>query len=116
MDPYLKSVLDAIAEDERDGPGPMLITVDELRAAGALDVPPSWRKSLVVERDLFSEFLEKEKASQSENLNSESQGIAKGESDYLDEETQEDGIGDEETQEDDSQEDQALASEDLGPF
>jgi hypothetical protein len=28
-----------------------LITVDELRAAGALDVPPSWRKSLAVERD-----------------------------------------------------------------
>ncbi len=31
-----------------------LITVDELRAAGALDVPASWRKSLRVERDLFS--------------------------------------------------------------
>jgi len=31
--------------------------VDELRAAGALDVPPAWRKSLGgkrVERDLFS--------------------------------------------------------------
>jgi hypothetical protein len=31
-----------------------LITVDELRAAGALDVPASWRKSLRVEPDLFS--------------------------------------------------------------
>jgi hypothetical protein len=31
-----------------------LITVDELRAAGALDVPAKWRKSLGVERDLFS--------------------------------------------------------------
>jgi hypothetical protein len=31
-----------------------LISVDELRAAGALDVPASWRKSLAVERDLFS--------------------------------------------------------------
>jgi hypothetical protein len=34
-----------------------LISVDELRAAGALDVPPAWRKSLGgkrVERDLFS--------------------------------------------------------------
>ena len=31
-----------------------LISVDELRAAGALDVPPAWRKSLFVERDLFS--------------------------------------------------------------
>jgi hypothetical protein len=28
--------------------------VDELRAAGALDVPTRWRKSLGVERDLFS--------------------------------------------------------------
>ncbi len=33
---------------------PHLISVDELRAAGALDVPASWRKSLGVERDLFS--------------------------------------------------------------
>jgi hypothetical protein len=31
-----------------------LITVDELRAAGALDVPAAWRKSLAVERGLFS--------------------------------------------------------------
>lgn len=30
-----------------------LISVDELRAAGALDVPAKWRKSLGVERDLF---------------------------------------------------------------
>ena len=36
---------------------PHLITVDELRAAGALDVPPGWRKSLSVERDLFSGLL-----------------------------------------------------------
>jgi hypothetical protein len=28
-----------------------LITEDELRAAGALDVPAAWRKSLQVERD-----------------------------------------------------------------
>jgi hypothetical protein len=27
-----------------------LISVDELRAAGALEVPPAWRKSLHVER------------------------------------------------------------------
>lgn len=36
-----------------------LISVDELRAAGALDVPPSWRKSLAperVERNLFSDL------------------------------------------------------------
>lgn len=30
---------------------PHLITRDELLAAGALDVPPAWRKSLGVERD-----------------------------------------------------------------
>lgn len=29
-----------------------LITADELRAAGALDMPPAWRKSLGAERDL----------------------------------------------------------------
>ncbi len=34
-----------------------LITVDELRAAGALDVPAAWRKSLRVERDLFSGLM-----------------------------------------------------------
>ncbi len=33
--------------------GPHLITVDELRAAGALDVPPAWRKSLGAGSDLF---------------------------------------------------------------
>ena len=37
-----------------------LITVDELRAAGALDVPAAWRKSLVVERDLFSDLFDDE--------------------------------------------------------
>jgi hypothetical protein len=42
--------------DPEEAKGPHLITVDELRAAGALDVPPAWRKSLGagVERDLFS--------------------------------------------------------------
>lgn len=40
---------------------PHLISVDELRAAGALDVPAEWRKSLggerkPVERDLFSDL------------------------------------------------------------
>lgn len=46
QDPYLNSVLEAIAADALDAEGPRLITVDELRAAGALDVPTSWRKSL----------------------------------------------------------------------
>jgi hypothetical protein len=53
-DPYLSSVLKAIAEDALDTESPRLISVDELRAAGALDVPAAWRKSLGVERDLFS--------------------------------------------------------------
>jgi hypothetical protein len=38
----------------------LLITVDELRAAGALDVPAAWRKSLSrnEERDLFSDSID----------------------------------------------------------
>ena len=52
QDPYLNSVLEAIAGDALDGEGPRLITVDELRAAGALDVPASWRKSLGADGDL----------------------------------------------------------------
>ena len=31
-----------------------LITVDELRAAGALDVPEGWRKSLGNDKNLFA--------------------------------------------------------------
>ncbi len=52
QDPYLNSVIEAIASDAVDGDGPRLITVDELRAAGALDVPASWRKSLDAGGDL----------------------------------------------------------------
>jgi len=47
---------------------PHLISVDELRAAGALDVPASWRKSLGVERDLFSDVLESDDADDQEEL------------------------------------------------
>ncbi len=56
MDPYLASILEAIEEAARDPVVPHLISVDELRAAGALDVPPSWRKSLGAEQqlDLFA--------------------------------------------------------------
>jgi hypothetical protein len=50
--PYLNSVLEAIASDALDPEGPHLITADELRAAGALDVPAAWRKSLSAGRDL----------------------------------------------------------------
>jgi len=60
---WLKEVEQVIAEDARDfaaegGTSKHLITVDELRAAGALDVPPSWRKSLGgKDRDLFADLL-----------------------------------------------------------
>lgn len=37
-----------------------LISADELRAAGALDVPAAWRNSLDVERDLFSGLIDEE--------------------------------------------------------
>jgi hypothetical protein len=43
-----------------------LISVDELRAAGALDVPAAWRKSLHVERDLFNNLFEHEDAGSEE--------------------------------------------------
>jgi hypothetical protein len=46
--------IEELAEPAEDGKH--LISVDELRAAGALDVPPSWRKSLGVERDLFADL------------------------------------------------------------
>jgi len=42
-------------EERREG----CFTVDQLRASGALDVPPSWRKSLSAgtkERDLFADL------------------------------------------------------------
>jgi hypothetical protein len=53
----LRELEKVIAEDARDyaaegGNGKWLITVDELRAAGALNVPAAWRKSLRVDRDL----------------------------------------------------------------
>ncbi len=38
-------------------PVKLLITRDELLAAGALDVPPAWRKSLSAEGGLFSESV-----------------------------------------------------------
>ena len=59
-DPYLKSVLEAIASEALNTEDPWLITVDELRAAGALEVPPAWRKSLGVEGDLFSNWTEED--------------------------------------------------------
>jgi hypothetical protein len=43
-----------------------LITVDELRTAGALDVPDGWRKSLRVERDLFSGLFKDDDAGSEE--------------------------------------------------
>jgi hypothetical protein len=57
---YWAHFLDDLDEDDYRGERPHLITVDELRAAGALDVPPAWRKSLAVERDLFSGLFEED--------------------------------------------------------
>jgi hypothetical protein len=56
-DPYLNSVLELLASEALNTDGPHLITVDELRAAGALDVPAAWRKSLGVECDPFSDLI-----------------------------------------------------------
>jgi hypothetical protein len=51
-----KTIEEMVKEEAAAG-GPWLITKDELLAAGALDVPPSWRKSLGGNpRDLFSEM------------------------------------------------------------
>ena len=41
------------------------ITVDELRAAGALDVPKAWRKSLGEDKHLFDQSFEDEEVSAS---------------------------------------------------
>jgi hypothetical protein len=43
---YWAHFLDDLDEDDLRGEGPHLISVDELRDAGALDVPAAWRKSL----------------------------------------------------------------------
>lgn len=62
QDPYLNSVLETIAAVALETEKPRLITVDELRAAGALDVPAAWRKSLGVERDLFSGLFDEDES------------------------------------------------------
>lgn len=52
---YWARFLAELGEDDHEGPH--LISRDELLAAGALDVPPAWRKSLGGgERDLFSDI------------------------------------------------------------
>ena len=43
---YWEHFLDDLDADDFDSDRPHLISVDELRAAGALDVPAGWRKSL----------------------------------------------------------------------
>ena len=61
----------SITDDELDladdaayaGEGPHLINGDELRAAGALDVPPAWRKSLGGgDKGLFDEVVDDDEA------------------------------------------------------
>jgi hypothetical protein len=58
----LNSVLELLAS-EGDTNGPHLITVDELRAAGALDVPKAWRKSLGEGKNLFDQSSDDEEMS-----------------------------------------------------
>jgi hypothetical protein len=59
---WLEKTEKVIAEDAiawaAEGFPPHLISVDELRAAGALDVPPAMRKSLRNEPDLFTNVSE----------------------------------------------------------
>ncbi len=43
--------IEELGREAREKGGPRLITRDELLAAGALDVPPAWRKSLGGKRD-----------------------------------------------------------------
>ncbi|MBA3482604.1 MAG: hypothetical protein H0T51_12385 [Pirellulales bacterium] len=48
-----------------------LISVDELRAAGALDVPAAWRKSLgAEERDLFSDLVDEDEPAEEQHSES----------------------------------------------
>jgi hypothetical protein len=49
-----KSIEEIVKEEAAEG-GEWLISVDELRAAGALDVPPWMRKSLRNEPHLFAD-------------------------------------------------------------
>jgi len=59
IDEVIAEIKGKSIEELRNEPweGPHLISRDELLAAGALDVPPSWRKSLGgKERDLFSDL------------------------------------------------------------
>ncbi len=59
LDPSSPSFLDDIADIVPVPGKPWLISADELRAAGALDVPAEWRKSLSSgERDLFTQSLD----------------------------------------------------------
>jgi hypothetical protein len=55
-DPYLESLLEVLATLEFNPERPHLISVDELRAAGALDVPSAWRNSLGGKRDYHPLF------------------------------------------------------------
>ncbi len=55
VDELIAEIAHMSIEDIANEPweGPHLISVDELRAAGALDVPASWRKSLGEERTRY---------------------------------------------------------------
>ena len=61
QDPSSPSFLDDTDDIVWEPGKPWLISADELRACGALDVPAEWRKRLGGgERDLFSEPVEED--------------------------------------------------------
>jgi hypothetical protein len=63
---YWAHFLDDLDEDDYGGDRPHLISVDELRAAGALDVPAAWRKSLGEERRYLLPGFEDDEDAESE--------------------------------------------------
>ena len=77
---YWAHFLDDLEEDDWGAEGSHLISVDELRAAGALDVPPGWRTSLGVDRNppsgLFADgaLWTEEWASDSQDENRDADG------------------------------------------
>lgn|GEM_PF-2646340 len=66
---------------------PHLISVDELRAAGALEVPPAWRKSLAgpQERKQFSLFGDDDLSSDDASTVGDEDAQAADEDDLADE-------------------------------
>ncbi len=60
MEAWLREFREELANRSEEERRKGLISVDRLRAAGALDVPAAWRKSLGAERDLFTDLVEED--------------------------------------------------------